>query len=95
MVLNLKNIYGLDGVYITPANQETLLAVSVSSSASNVKPGFLEIPWSIEVPMINFSPEIKNFQLWGYSSTSHKKLKIGGEFLIDHSKINIKSNYAR
>ena len=94
-ILNLKNIYGLDGVYITPANQETLLAVSVSSSASNVKPGFLEIPWSIEVPMINFSPEIKNFQLWGYSRTFHEKVKIGGEFVIDHSKINIKSNYAR
>ena len=94
-ILNLKNIYGLDGVYITPANQETLLAVSASSSASSVKLGFLEIPWSIEVPMINFSPEIKNFQLWGYSSTSHEKLKIGREFIIDHSKIDIESNYVR
>jgi hypothetical protein len=45
--------------------------------------------------MINFSPEIKNFQLWGYSSTSHEKLKIGREFIIDHSKIDIKSNYVR
>ena len=57
--------------------------------------GFLEVPWSIEVPMINFSPEIKNFQLWGYSSTSHEKLKIGREFVIDHSKIDIESNYVQ
>jgi hypothetical protein len=91
-ILNLKNIYDLDGVYVTPANQETLLAVSASSSVRSIKSGFLEIPWSIEVPMINFSPEIKKFQLWGYSSTSHEKLKIGGGFVIDHSKINIESN---
>jgi hypothetical protein len=91
----LKNIFGLDGVYITPANQETLLAVSASSSLRSIKSSFLEIPWSIEVPMINFSPEIKNFQLWGYSSTSHEKLKIGRKFVIDHSKIDIESNYVQ
>ena len=93
-VLTLKNIYGLDGVYITPANQETLLAVSVSSSVS-VKSGLLEIPWSIEVPMVNVSAETKSFQLWGYSSSLHERLKIGEEFAIDHSKIDMESNYVR
>ena len=94
-VLHLKNIYSLDGVYITPGNKEEVLSVSVSSSANSVKSGFLETPWSIEVPMINFSPEVKSFQLWGYSSTFHEKVKIGGEFIIDHSKIDIESNYAK
>ena len=50
-VLTLKNIYAIDGVYITPANQETILAVSVSDTLSSIKAGFLEVPWSIEVPM--------------------------------------------
>ena len=94
-VLTLKNIYGLDGVYITPANQETLLAVSVSSSISSVKSGFLEIPWSIEVPMVYVSAETKSFQLWGYSSALHERVKIGEEFAIDHSKIDMESNYVR
>ena len=86
-ILNLEKIYGLNGVYITPANQETLLAVSVSSSIS-VKSGLLEIPWSIEVPMVNVSAETKSFQLWGYSSALDERVKIGEEFAIDHSKID-------
>jgi hypothetical protein len=94
-VLTLKNIYGIDGVYITPANHETILAVSVTDTLSSVKSGLLEVLWSIDVPMVNVSPGINSFQLWGYSSSLHERLKIGGEFAIDHSKINMESNYAR
>ena len=88
-VLTLKNIYAIDGVYITPANQETILAVSVSDTLSSIKAGFLEVPLSIEVPMANISTEINSFQLWGYSSSLHERIKIGKEFVIDHSKIDM------
>ena len=95
-ILDLKNIYNIDAIYITPARQEIPLAVAThNSSMTRVKAGFLETPWSIKVPMVNILPETKSFQLWGYSSGSHERIKIGEKFMLDHSKINIKSNYAR
>jgi hypothetical protein len=95
-ILSSKNIYNIDGIYITPVGQETpLAAVSYDGHITRVKSGFLETPWSIDVPMIHVSPEIKSFQLWGYSTGNHERIKIGEEFTLDHSKINIESNYVR
>jgi hypothetical protein len=95
-ILNMKNIYNIDGIYITPVGQETpLAAVSYDGRITRIKSGFLETPWSIEVPMIHVLPETKSFQLWGYSSSNHERIKIGEEFTLDHSKINIESNYVR
>jgi len=95
-ILDLKNIYNIDAIYITPARQEIPLAVAIhNSNATRVKSGFLETLWSIKVPMVNVLPETKSFQLWGYSSGSHERIKIGENFILDHSQINIKSNYAQ
>jgi len=95
-ILGLKNIYNIDGIYITPVGQATPLAIATyDGRVTRVKSGFLETPWSIEVPMINVLPETKSFQLWGYSSSNHERIKIGEEFTVDHSKINIESNYVR
>jgi hypothetical protein len=95
-VLNLKNIYNIDAIYLTPARQETPLAIAtLGGSMTRAKSGFLEASWSIKVPMVNVLPETKSFQLWGYSSSNRERIKIGGKFTLDHSKINIESNYVR
>ena len=92
-ILNLKNIYNIDGIYITPSDQKTPLAASIYDNMIRVKSGFLETPWSMEVLMTNVLPETKSFQLWGYSTSNHERIKIGEEFTLDHSKINIKNRY--
>jgi hypothetical protein len=92
--INSKKIYNIDGVFVTSVNQVTPMAIAVNDKNLTIKSGYIETLWSLKIPMVNISPEVKKFQLWGYSSARHEKIKIGGEFLIDHSKINIKSNYA-
>ena len=88
-------MYNIDAIYITPAGQVTPIAVAIHGSMTRVKSGILESPWSIKVPMINVLPESKNFQLWGYSSSNLEKIKIGKDFALDHSRINMKSNVVR
>jgi hypothetical protein len=91
-ILNLKSIYNIDSIYITPSDHKTPLTTSIYDNMIRVKSGFLEIPWSIEILMTNVLPETKSFQLWGYSSGNHERIKIGEEFTLDHSKINIGNN---
>ncbi len=92
-ILNLKSIYNIDSIYITPSDHKTPLTTSIYDNMIRVKSGFLEIPWSIEILMTNVLPETKSFQLWGYSSGNHERIKIGEEFTLDHSKINIGNMY--
>ena len=92
-VLELKSIYNIDALYIASVSQKLPIAVATNDiSMIHIKSGFLEIPWSMKIPMINISPETKSFQLWGYSSTNHERIIIGQNFELDHTKIN-KENY--
>jgi len=93
-VLELKSIYNIDTLYITSVGQELPIAVATNDiSGIHIKSGSLKIPWSIKIPMINISPKIKSFQLWGYSSANHERIKIGQNFELDHAKIN-KENFS-
>ena len=89
-VLELKSIYNIDALYIASVSQKLPIAVATNDiSMIHIKSGFLEIPWSMKIPMINISPETKSFQLWGYSSANHERIKIGQNFELDHTKINM------
>jgi len=95
-LLSLKSIYSLDGLYITLADQDIPLAtISYHNRMTRIKSDSLEGTWSIGVPMVSIFPETKKFQLWGYSSSLHERIKIGEKFALDPSKINMKSNYVR
>jgi len=92
-VLELKSIYNIDALYITSVGQELPIAVATNDiSMTHIKSGSLKIPWSMKIPMINISPKTKSFQLWGYSSANHERIKIGQNFELDHTKIN-KENF--
>ena len=94
--LGLKTINKMDGVYITTDDSEVPLAIAVNDeSMTRVKSGFLETPWFLDIPMVNVLAETKNFQLWGYFSEKHKRVRIGKSFSLDHSKINITSDYSQ
>ena len=93
--LELRNFYNIEAIYMTSADQETPLAVNMYVNRTHVKGGQLASDWSIKNPMINISPEIKNLQLLGYSSSNHERIKIGAMITLDHSKINTESNYQR
>ena len=89
-VLELKSIYNIDALYIASVSQKLPIAVATNDiSMIHIKSGFLEIPWSMKIPMINISPETKSFQLWGYSSANHERIKIGQNFELDHAKVNM------
>ena len=91
-VLELKSIYNIDALYIASVSQKLPIAVATNDiSMIHIKSGFLEIPWSMKIPMINISPETKSFQLWGYSSANHERIKIGQNFQLDHAKINMQN----
>jgi hypothetical protein len=91
-VLELKSIYNIDALYIASVSQKLPIAVATNDiSMIHIKSGFLEIPWSMKIPMINISPETKSFQLWGYSSANHERIKIGQNFELDHAKINMQN----
>ena len=95
-ILRLKNIYNIDALYVTQADEGTPLAVAVNDgSMTRINSEFIETKWSIKVPMVNILSEIKKYQLWGYSSKKHESIKIGESFKIDHSKVDIGSNYVR
>ncbi len=92
-VLKLKNIYNIDALYITSVGQELPIAVAVhDANMVRVKSSFLEIPLSLKIPMISISPGTKSFQVWGYSSANHERIKIGQKFELDHTKIKMKNN---
>ena len=63
--------------------------------ADFTKSDFLETPWSLDIPMVNVLAETKTFQLWGYFSGKHERVRIGESFSLDHSKINITSDYSQ
>jgi len=68
------------------------LPIAVATNDINmihIKSGSLEIPWSMKIPLINIFPETKSFQLLGYSSANHERIKIGQNFELDHTKINM------
>ncbi len=89
-VLELKNIYNIDTLYVTSVGHSLPIAVATNDiSMLQIKSGSLKIPWSIKIPMINISPETMSFQLWGYSSDNHERIKIGQNFELDHTKINM------
>jgi len=89
-VLELKSIYNIGTLYVTSIGQELPIAVAANDiSGIHVQSGSLKIPWSMKIPMINISPKTKSFQLWGYSSTNHERIKIGQKFELDQTKINI------
>jgi hypothetical protein len=92
-VLELKSIYNIGTLYVTSIGQELPIAVAANDiSGIHVQSGSLKIPWSMKIPMINISPKTKSFQLWGYSSTNHERIKIGQKFELDPTKINILNN---
>jgi len=93
-VLELKSIYNIDTLYITSVGQKLPIAVATNDiSMIHIKSGSFEIPWSMKIPMINISSKTKSFQLWGYSSANHERIKIGQNFELDHAKIN-KENFS-
>ena len=92
-ILELKNIYNIDTLYVTSVGNNLPIAVATNDiSMVQIKSGSLKIPWSIKIPMINISPKTKVFQLWGYSSSKHERIKIGQNFELDHTKVN-KENF--
>jgi len=92
-VLELKSIYNIGTLYVTSIGQELPIAVAANDiSGIHIQSGSLKIPWSMKIPMINISPKTKSFQLWGYSSTNHERIKIGQKFELDPTKINILNN---
>ena len=56
-----------------------------------IKSDFLETPWSMKIPITSISPGTKSFQVWGYSSAKHERIKIGQNFELDHAKINMQN----
>ena len=89
-VLELKSIYNIGTLYVTSIGQELPIAVAANDiSGVHIQSGSLKIPWSMKIPMINISQKTKSFQLWGYSSTNHERIKIGQKFELDQTKINI------
>ena len=94
--LGLQTINKIDGIYIAADDSEVPLAFAVNDeSMTRVKSGFLETLWSLDIPMVNVLAETKNFQLWGYFSGKHERVRIGKSFSLDHSKINITSDYSQ
>ena len=92
-VLELENIYNIDALYIASVSLELPIAVAAhDANMVRVKSGFLEIPLSLKIPMISISPGTKSFQVWGYSSANHERIKIGQKFELDHTKIKMKNN---
>ena len=88
-VLELKNIYNIDALYIAPVSQELPIAVAIhDANMIRIKSDFLETPLTVKIPMTSISPGTKSFQVWGYSSAKHERIKIGQKFELDHSKIN-------
>ena len=95
-ILGLQTINKIDGIYIAADDSEVPLAFAVNDeSMTRVKSGFLETPWSLDIPMVNVLAETKTFQLWGYFSGKHERVRIGQSFSLDHSKINITSDYSQ
>jgi len=94
--LNLQRINKIDGVYITADDSEVPLAIAINDeSMTRIKSGFLETPWSLDIPMVNVLAETKKFQLWGYFSGKHERVRLGESFSLDYSKINMNSDYAQ
>ena len=88
-VLELKNIYNIDALYIASVSQELPIAVAIhDANMIRIKSDFLETHLSVKIPMTSISPGTKSFQVWGYSSAKHERIKIGQKFELDHSKIN-------
>ena len=77
-ILGLQTINKIDGIYIAADDSEVPLAFAVNDeSMTRVKSGFLETLWSLDIPMVNVLAETKNFQLWGYFSGKHERVRIG------------------
>ena len=94
--LSLQRINKIDGIYITADDTEVPLAIaSNDESMTRIKSGFLETPWSLDIPMVNVLAETKKFQLWGYFSGKHERVRLGESFSLDYSKINMNSDYAQ
>jgi len=89
--ISSKKIYNLDGVFVTSVGKTIPLAISVNSGQTSIKSDYLNTLWSLKIPMVNIPSEANNFQLWGYSSVPHEKIKIGKVFNIDPSKIKMKN----
>ena len=86
----MQRINKIDGIYIAADDTEVPLAIAINDeSMTRIKSGFLETLWSLDIPMVNVLAETRKFQLWGYSSGKHERVRIGESFSLDHSKINI------